>query len=329
MAYSSTSDEAACSRRRFVAASGLAALVGVSALQLSAAESPASAATDEATDFPSSYLDCSPTQLGIRVRVQMECRGCVTNVKTGQSDEYVMGVMAKTGLSPDARTGKLAPGYDYSIIFSKTHIFTKRSHSSAYLNNPTTLTHEEFGAATWHLNQVRAKRAESAAEIREAIAGWRRMTAKTIFTSSDSAQQFAVEYPIKWADYSLKTDAFRVETGPIFLLNADKQRAGLVPKFEDFQWAHVDFKSFDEVRCLLERPTSIFGDATFSPPSEDGRERRSSPALTERQVAEIEDALKSDKRISVPAETVASLLSTDHYSLAADMSVKNEVYIIL
>jgi hypothetical protein len=294
---------------------------------LEAAESKSSDGNAvEAIDFPRSFLYCSPNASGIWVRIQIECRGCLTDLTSGESDEYVMGVMAKTGLSPVGNTGKIAPGYDYWIIFSKTHVFTKRSHSSAYLNNPTVLEHKDFGVADWRLHRVSAEPLQAPTDIRRALEGWRRMTTKTVFTSADGKRQFTVEYPVKWADYSLKSDGFRVETGPVFLLDADKLQVGVAPKFDDFQWAYLDFHDFARARCLVEQPTSVLADATFTPPAEHGREKRENPALTEDQVKTIHDALHSENRITVPRETVSQLLSTDHYSLARDVSVRSELF---
>ena len=131
---------------------------------------------------------------------------------------------------------------------------------------------------------------------------------------------------MKWADYSVKTEGFRVETGPVFLMNPDQSHAGVLPKFEEFQWAHFDYKSFESVRCLMEQPTSILADATFLPPAEDGRDHRATPQVTESQVKEIESALYSGSQVSLPRETIGSLLSTDHYSRVMDFAVKHELY---
>jgi hypothetical protein len=222
----------------------------------------------------------------------------------------------------------MAPGYDYWIIFSKTHVFTKRSHCSAYLNNPTVLEHKDFGDANWRLHRIPAEPLKSPVAVRQAIEGWHRMMAKTIFTSADGACEFTIEYPVKWADYSLTTEGFRVETGPVFLLDPDNPGAKDVPTFDDFQWAYIDFHAFDRARCLVEQPTSVLADATFVPPAEHGREKRQNPALTEAQVKEIWDALNTNDRISVPPETVSSLLSTDHHSRATDVSVRNVLYVL-
>lgn len=314
-------------RRRFVAAAGVTALVGNSAHSLIAAEGDSTGpGKNAAIDFPASYLYCAPTNSGISVRVQMECRGCLTDLASGDTDEYVMGVMAKTGLMPIANTGKIAPGYDYWIIFSKSHVFTKRSHSSAYLNNPTVLEHKNFGEADWRLHRAAAEPLRSPAEIRRAIEQWQRMTATTVFTSADGARRYTIEYPVKWADFSLKTPGFRVETGPVFLLDPDKQRVGSTPAFEDFQWAHFDYNAFDRVRCMIEQPTSIFADATFTPPAEHGRENRENAAFTEGQIKEIQGLLNTEGHISASPKAVAGLLTTDHYSRAIEMPARHELF---
>lgn len=256
----------------------------------------------------------------------MECRALVTDTTTRQSDEYVLGVMAKTGLSEDARTGVVAPGYDYSIIFSRDRVFTKRSHSSAYLNNPTVLTLEQFGEAKWHLHQAVVERIETAAVLRAALEAWRQLTARTTFTSDDGKREYTVEYPVKWADFNLDSSGFRVETGPIILLDPNHVQFGKPPQFADFQWAHFDYHTFDKVRCLVEQPTSLLADATFTPPKEDGREVRETTALTPAQVDGFRQAIHLAAEPHLAPETADHLLTTDHYSLAKEFDVRTEIY---
>src|SRR4029079_1419751 len=111
----------------------------------------------------------------------------------------------------------------------KDHVFTKRSNSSAYLNNPTVLTLDQFGEAKWHLQQVPVEPIKAAGAMRSALEQWRELTARTTFTSDDGARQFTIEYPVKWADFHLDSTGFRVETGPIFLLNPNDVRVGSPP----------------------------------------------------------------------------------------------------
>ncbi|HVT30487.1 MAG TPA: hypothetical protein VHE81_20930 [Lacipirellulaceae bacterium] len=308
-----------------MSASGAAALIACAAKEVRAADVGGTSA-EESIRFPRSFLYCSPTKSGIWVRVQAECRGRLTNVATGRTDEYVLGVVAKTGLTPDPRTGGLAPGYDYWIIFSKTHVFTRRSHSSAYLNNPTVLKHEEFGRANWRLQTTPADALRSARDVRTALENWREVTAKTTFVSDDKARTFSVEYPVKWADFKMKSDGFRVETGPVFLLDPNKLHVGQVPEFEAFQWAYFDYHDFDKVRCLLDCPTSVLADVTFTPPKEDGREARKNKALTGSELNELRNAIFGGKLTTLTQNTVESLLSTDHYSQVKEVAATTKLF---
>lgn len=283
----------------------------------------------EAFHFPQSFLHCSPTSSGIWVRIQVECRGRLIDTATGKADEYVLGVVAKTGLTTDPATGGRSPGYDYWVIFSKSHVFTKRTHTSAYFNNPTVLKHEDFGSAEWRLKSVPASPLNSPAQIHRALKDWRELSATTTFQSADGARRYTVDYPVKWADCSVQGDAFRVETGPIFLLDPDKLEVGQTPRFEDFQWAHVDYRSFERVRLLLERKTSIFEGATFSPPHEHGRQFRANPALSQEQLEQITSLVFSEKHAPLEPDRMRDLLSTDHYSAMKEVRAQTRLFSLM
>ena len=318
----------ALSRRHFMGASGAAVVTAVMGRAVADTRAVAVAGdpASEAIHFPQSFLHCSPTGSGIWVRIQAECRGRLIDTATGKADEYVLGVVAKTGLTTDPATGGRAPGYDYWVIFSNSHVFTKRTHTSAYFNNPTVLKHEDFGSAEWRLKRAPASPLTTPAEIQGALKDWRELSATTTFVSEDGARQYTVEYPVKWADCSVNGDAFRVETGPIFLLDPDRVEVGQTPRFEDFQWAHVDYRSFDRVRLLLERKTSIFEGATFSPPNEDGRQFRKNPALTREQLDRTTSLVFSGENAPLEPDQMRDLLSTDHYSVMKEVRAETALY---
>lgn len=317
------------SRRGFlgvVSAAAAAAGAARSVLADPAASSQEASAAEEAIHFPRSFLYCSPTDTGIWVRVQMECRGRLVDRATGREDEYVMGVVAKTGLTKNAATGAIAPGYDYWIIFSRTHVFTRRTHASVYLNNPTTLTHDQFGLARWRCDRVRARRLVSPSDVRHAVESWQLITARTEFPSRDGSRSFIVEYPVKWADFGLESESFRVETGPVFLLDPDKLEVGVPPAFEDFQWAHLDYHDFAGVRCLLDKPTWILDGAAFFPPTEHNRQFRQTPAISPADVAAMEKLLFTEGNLPISAEAARLLFQTDHYSQAKDVPATTQLF---
>ena len=216
----------------------------------------------------------------------------------------MLGVVAKTGLTPIPEGGALAPGYDYSLIFSRTQVYTKRSHASALFNNPSGQSIEDFGEAGWKLHEVPAEPLVNPREIQAALQAGQSITAQTRFESRDGARVWHVTYPVKWADCALDGSAFRIETGPVLFLDPELHRPDTPPAFEAFQWMHLDYHALQGVRCLVEQPTPLFSDAEYAP----GRDR---VGIKADDVAEIRRGAHT-----VTDAQARSLLSTDHYGVA-------------
>ncbi len=255
-------------RRSFVRFTSLAA-AGVWATGKTSADSGPSR---KVTDFQNSYLHCQPTGSGIWVRVQLECIGQVFDVASGKTDDYFLSIKAQTGLGATETPGRLHPGYEYWMIFAKDRVLMKRLHTSSYLSNPTAVPSTEFGPNAARLQTRSAQVLSTYVEVASALRGWRPLTARTSFLSRDGKTGYRVEYPVKWADVNEGKKTFRVETGPVLLLNPDKIQVGVCARFEDFTWAHVDYHSLKTVRCLFERPTDILQDANYLPPATTPRE---------------------------------------------------------
>jgi hypothetical protein len=277
-------------------------------------------------DFSQSYMYCAPSTTGIWVRIRIECFCRLIDVATGNADEFALAVVAKTGLTKNPANGKLFPGYDYWLIFSKDTVYTRRTHATVYCRNPTTLKKSDFGEAGWHLVPVPSSELQTTADIKEALTSGKQIVAKTEFRSADGARSYVIEYPVKWADCGTERSSFRVETGPVVLLDPENMVQGKAPTLDDFQWAYVDYHSNDEVRLLLDRPTPILSEATFFPPNEDKRETRQNPALTEEQKAAIENRLFQGWDMPISPEAMRELFSTDHYSDAVDRKALNTLY---
>jgi hypothetical protein len=129
-------------------------------------------------------------------------------------------------------------------------------------------------------------------------------------------------------DCGVEKSQYRVETGPVVLLDPEKNKPGAPAVLEDFQWAYLDFHGPETVRCLLDRPTQLLSEATFFPPKEDKRESRPNPALTAAQAEAIDKRLYGDWQSPVPPEALRELLSTDHYSAAEERKAVNTLHVI-
>ena len=107
----------------------------------------------------------------------------------------------------------------------------------------------------------------------------------------------------------------------MLLLDPETVEVGKPPQFADFRWAHLDYHQLDHMRCLLDRPTSILVDATFTPPAEHQRQHRANAALTNRQVEQIEQALFDWPDSPLDSVAMRNLFQTDHYSETVELAV--------
>lgn len=281
------------------------------------------AATTTALDFARSFCYYIPRSQPIWVRIQAECRCEIVDNATGRADAYVLGVRTQTGLRTTPPSDALDPGYDFWMIFSRRHIFVRRGHTSVYTRNPTRVPVEEFVTTGWQLRSAPATALDSPAAILAALQAGRVIVARTSFAAADGTRTYAIEYPVKWADGDATNDAFRVETGPVVLLDPDRVRVGTPPEFDDFQWAYLDYHAFDTVRCLLERPTSILSAATYQASPATPRRH---PALSAEQVAQIEARLYEGWDTPIPPAALRQLLQTDHYSAVEHRQAKTVLY---
>jgi len=275
-------------------------------------------ASESAISFPHSYLYCVPKKSGIWVRIQAECHARLVKLSSGLSQEFVLGTVAKTGVTPLTEGEGHAPGYDYSVIFSNAHVYTKRSHASSFFNNPSTHTIDEFGEASWKLTTRSARLLGTAEEIRGALQNGQLLTARSTFPSDEGEWNWVVEYPVKWADCAVDGSAYRVETGPVLLLNPTYQAAAAPPPFDAFQWAHLDYHDGEEVRCLIESPTSITVDGKYTP-------ARTRAGLTGEQMENFSAHLARGLD-ALPASRMQALLQTDHYARAEVRRARHEIF---
>ena len=275
-----------------------------------------------ATDFSRSFCYYIPRNREILVRIQIECRCEVFDRSSGLSDEYFLTVRTQTGLRTDPPSAHLDPGYDFWMIFSRKHVLIRRVHASSYNLNPSRPAVDRFHSSGWRLHPSPATFLNSGKEIREAVQSWRPLVAVSEFVGEDPSRGYRIEYPVKWADGN-PDDTFRVETGPVVLLDPDRAEVGRSLEFDDFQWAYLDYRSFDRVRCFLEKPTSILSGATYQPPD---RLPRRHPALTGKQVSRIRKRLFSGWKPPLPFDRLRKLFQTDHHSAVDHRPVSTTLY---
>ena len=284
----------------------------------------ATAQATTATDFFRSCCHYVPNVEDTwRVRIQLECRAELIDANTGVKDEYLLGVRTQTGAWQDPPQ---MPGYDFWMIFSKRRIYMKRVQASSFLRVSSHAEHDsdKFIESGWRLLPVEATPLRTAEEIRDALTAWRPIVAKTVFKSTDGSRHYAIEHPVKWAEADTEGGEFRVQTGPVILLDPDRIEVGEAPQFDDFQWAYLDFHDFETVRCLIERPTSVL--TSTANQGSLGNLPGRNPILNAEQVAQIENRLCTGWEPPLPAETVKELFQTNHHSAAEHRDAATSLY---
>ena len=290
-------------RRQFLAGAACAVPLAFSANRAEAKDAQAAEAIDFSRSF--CYYDADHGQLWVRVNV--ECRCEVFDRSTGASDEYLLSVRTQTGLRTDPLSDVADPGYDFWFIFSKRHVYIRRTLASSYGDSSSRVPIERFAPSPgWHVHRAPATPLTSGAELRDALRSWHSVVARSEFLAADGVHGYRIEYPVKWADGN-PDGSFRVETGPVVLLDPESARVGTIPKLDDFQWAYLDYRSKESTKIFLERPTPVLAGTLWAEP------QIRNPNLTPEQRTAIEDRLFKGWKPPIPMEALKKVFEKNHY----------------
>ena len=281
----------------------------------------------EAIDFARSFFWYKPRNKAFIVRIQIECRLTVFDDSSGVTDEYLLSVRTQTGLRGTIPSDTADPGYDFWMIMAPEQIYIRRNHASMYNDNPSVAPFDAFTDTGRHLTRVAADRLESVAAVSRAVRAFRPIVARTCFTSANSLCGYAIEYPVKWADGDKHTEVFRVETGPVLLTDAGRSKPGETIPMNDIDWAYLDYNGFDQVRCFLERPTSVLSGATAPGTVHEGQiSARRNPALTADDLATIRAGIDAELARGIGNGDLPQLLHTNHYSKVDHRPAATELF---
>lgn len=303
-------------RRQFLAGAACAVPLAFSAGRAGATDAQAA----EAVDFSRSFCHYESDEGRLWVRVNLECRCEVFNRSTGASEEYLLSVRTQTGLRTDPLSDVADPGYDFWFIFSKRHVYRRRTLASSYGDSSSRVPTESFESSPgWHVHRAPATPLTSGAELRDALRSWHSVVARSELLAADGVHGYRLEYPVKWADGN-PDGSFRVETGPVVLLDPERIRVGTSPTLDDFQWAYLDYRSKESTKVFLERPTPVLSGTVW----EDGF--RKNPKLTSEQRRAIEDRLFKGWKPPIPMESLRTVFERNHYSTAERRKMKTELF---
>lgn len=255
----------------------------------------------------------------IWVRVNLDCRLEIFDRTRDMSEEYLLSVRTQTGLRTQPLSNVRDPGYDFWFIFSKRYVYTRRELASSYGDRSDRRDIEKLDRCGWHLHRAPVTPLVSGEMIRDALQNWQPVVARTVFSSADGTRGFSIEYPVKWADGN-PDGSYRVETGPVLLLDAERVQVGQSPEFDDFQWAYLDYRSLDGMKVFLEQPTPVLSGVLWKDSSVQ-KDR-----LTPEQVEQIENRMYEGWEPPIAVEDLKTVFMRNHYSTAEHRAATTELF---
>ncbi|MCH2127769.1 MAG: hypothetical protein MK179_01435 [Pirellulaceae bacterium] len=311
----SKGDNSGLGRRQFIAGAACTLPVALSSSPTAAQAAPDAEAIDFARTF--CHYEADGGQLWVRVNVDCYCE--VFNLSTGESDEYLLSVRTQTGLRTEPLSDILDPGYDFWFIFSKRFVYIRRTLASSYGDSSSRVPIEKFASPGWRIHRVPATPLTTGAELRDALRDWHSIVARTEFMADDGVHGYRIEYPVKWADGNPNA-SFRVETGPVVLLDPEQFHVGSNPQYHDFQWAYLDYRSNHTAKVFVEQPTPVLSGTQWK--SNLGL----NPQLLPEQRKAIEEHLFEAWDAPISLDTLQKMFQIDHYSTVEQRKMHTELF---
>ena len=198
-------------------------------------------------------------------RIPLDCRCEITEKRTHQSHEFVLGVSCKTervGVERDIWT---EPNADFVPVMSRRQFLSIKTFDRAgkqVMLYPPSLgvqperqvgeTAEAFDSVRIDIAHCEGEALKTAQEIVEAVLNNDRLVART---EIENDRYIALlEYPIKTMNANERENIYQPDTGPVLLPDLSREPADLIAGFE---LAFVAFNCPTWIECLVRRRTPI------------------------------------------------------------------------
>ena len=233
-------------------------------------------------DFPRSFLTFridthkKPTQTGSHkppyslnnARVQIECRLQVTDKKTGEVQNFVLGASCKTervGVTANIWT---EPNADFAPVFSDTQFMHVKTYARVgegvdrYPPGSGKQPARQIGTISDAFDDVRIDVVECTGTVlRSAEAIVQASLNNTILnarTTLESDRYVAVlEYPIKTMNGNERDDIYQTDTGPNLFPDLSCAPEQMLQRL---QFAYSAFNCEDWIEFLVRKPTAVSDD---------------------------------------------------------------------
>jgi hypothetical protein len=203
-------------------------------------------------------------------RIPLDCRCEITDKRTGQAQEFVLGVNCKTervGVEQDIWT---EPNADFVPVFSREQFLNIKTFDhvgkqvmlyppslGAQPERQTGRVEEAFDNVRIDVTYSEGKLLETTDEIIEAVLANYPLVARTEIEGERYAA--VLDYPVKTVNASERDKIYQTDTGPVLLPDFSREPADLIGGFE---LAFAAFNTPEWVEFLVRAPTPVTEDVS-------------------------------------------------------------------
>lgn len=257
-------DRSGKSRRTFIK-NGLLAASGVlgASSSIAAVSKPAIPAQSpdqlKCIDYGRSFL-CNTAEFN-SVRMWIESRTIITNIKSGESTVYYQGASCKSENTFGERDLFYKDNYDFLPIFGEGKVLVFRRHANKRGDSYRTIKKmEEMWGANPVLQMPAAKVVtvlDSFEKIRDATAAGIPIVTQTEFHNDKTGLRAIIEAPCKTMNISHPKKMYQVDTGPIVFPDLSKKYG---VQIDCLSLAFIAFNADHFADFVIEAPTPIMED---------------------------------------------------------------------
>ena len=199
------------------------------------------------------------------VRVQLDCRAEITDIKTNQTVEYVLGAACKTErvhVDGDIWT---QPNADFNPITGEGKFMPIKRWDKVdkgVMRYPESLgvqperqvedVKEAFERFSVDIERVSGTTLETTSEILDTLFSERKVICRTEY--GNASTRVLLEYPLKTVNFSECDNYYQADTGPVLLYNLAKDCEETIEKFD---MAFIAHNYPDWAEFIVNVPTPI------------------------------------------------------------------------
>ncbi len=199
------------------------------------------------------------------VRMPLECRAELTDLKTGQISEYGMGTACKSERVSVTEDIWDQPNSDMRAIASRDEFLICKQWDKCdkgVMLHPASLgpqperqvvnPAEVFDSSSLDVKMRSGKELNSVSEVVEALFSEKPIVSRTEY--ANDAYRVMLEYPVKCVNFSERDNYWQVDTGPVLYADFSKGHKSLI---EVFQLAFVAHNCPDWAEFIVNVPTPV------------------------------------------------------------------------